>query len=88
MRHILAQGYRLVIIDTFSRFLGRGDQMDQQQMTRVMGALQHLAFACNAAIIVVDHHRKSARTTLDAEPTDDILGATSKGGVADLVLGL
>ncbi len=88
VRSILQAGYRLVIIDTFSRFLGRSDQMDQQEMTRVVAALQHLAFTHHAAIVVVDHHRKSARTSLDADPVDDIMGATAKGGVVDCAIGL
>ena len=82
------EGYNLVIVDTFSRILGRGDQMDQQEMTRIMAALQRLAADHQAAILLVDHHRKSARTTLDADPIDDILGSTAKAGVVDCAMGL
>ncbi len=82
------EGYNLIIIDTFSRILGRGDQMDQQEMTRTMGALQRLAAEHGAAILLVDHHRKSARTTLDADPIDDIMGSTAKAGVVDCAMGL
>jgi hypothetical protein len=88
LRAILAQGYRLVIIDTFSRFLGRGDQMDPQDMTRTLSALQRMAIEHHAAIVLVDHHRKSARTSVDADPIDDILGSTAKAGVVDCAIGL
>ena len=85
---MVEHGYDLIIIDTFSRILGRGDQMDQQEMTRIMAALQRLAAEHQAAILLVDHHRKSARTTLDADPIDDILGSTAKAGVVDCAMGL
>ncbi len=80
--------YDLVIIDTFSRILGRGDQMDQQEMTQTMASLQRLALDHAAAILLVDHHRKSARTSLDADPIDDIMGSTAKAGVVDCAMGL
>jgi hypothetical protein len=80
--------YDMVIIDTFSRILGRGDQMDQQEMTLTMAALQRLALDHQAAILLVDHHRKSARTSPDADPIDDIMGSTAKAGVVDCAMGL
>ena len=82
------EGYDLVIIDTFSRILGRGDQMDQQEMTQTMAALQRLALDHQAAILLVNHHRKSARTSPDADPIDDIMGSTAKAGVVDCAMGL
>ena len=88
LKAIFDEGYNLVIVDTFSRILGHGDQMDQQEMTRVMAALQRMALDHHAAILLVDHHRKSARTSLDADPIDDILGSTAKAGVVDCALGL
>ena len=78
----------VVIIDTFSRILGRGDQMDQQEMTLTMASLQRLALDHQAAILLVDHHRKSARTSPDADPIDDIMGSTAKAGVVDCAMGL
>ena len=78
----------VVIIDTFSRILGRGDQMDQQEMTQTMASLQRLALDHEAAILLVDHHRKSARTSPDADPIDDIMGSTAKAGVVDCAMGL
>ena len=53
-----------------------------------MAALQRLAAEHQAAILLIDHHRKSARTSLDADPIDDILGSTAKAGVVDCAMGL
>ena len=88
MREQIVQGVKLVIIDTTSRFLGSADQMDNADMTRLLGALQRLAIEHQAAIVLVDHHRKSARTSPDTDPIDDILGSTAKAGVVDCALGL
>ena len=81
-------GYKLLVIDTISRAAGRLDQMDPQEMTHLYSSLQRMAARHGAAILLVDHHRKSARTTLDPDPIDDILGSTAKGGVVDCALGL
>jgi hypothetical protein len=85
---IVEQGYKLVIVDTFSRFLGRGGQTDSAGMVRLLEALQQLAGEHQAAILLVDHHRTRARTSLDADPIDDILGSTARAGVVDCALGL
>jgi hypothetical protein len=79
-------GYRLVIVDTLSRALGRADQLDPAEMTVVLGNLQQAAQLCNVAVMLVDHHRKLAGG--DGSPIDDILGSTAKAAVADAALGL
>lgn len=78
--------YDLVIIDTLSRALGRADQMDQADMNVAMGVLQRLAMEQEIALLLVDHHRKTAQDS--ADPIDDVMGATSKAGVADAAMGL
>ena len=78
----------MAVIDTFSRACGRADQNDSADMTMIMGALQRMALDHHAAILLVDHHRKSARTSPDTDPIDDIIGSTAKAGVVDCALGL
>ena len=85
---IAAKGYGLVVIDTFSRINGRADQMDPNEMTQIYAALQQMAIRHNAAIIMVDHHRKTARNAVDNDPIDDIFGSTAKAGVLDCAMGL
>ena len=85
---ILDEGFGVAVIDTFSRACGRADQNDSADMTMIMGALQRMALDHHAAILLVDHHRKSARTSPDRDPIDDIYGSTAKAGVVDCALGL
>ena len=80
-------GYNLVIIDTISRALGRADQMDQGEMTSILGGLQRLALARGITVLLVDHHRKAGGNG-DGDVIDDVMGATSKVGVADAAIGL
>ena len=82
---IEARGYRYVVIDTLSRSI-QGDQMDPDKMTRELEPLQEIAHKTNAAILLVDHHRKGAGENPDA--IGDILGSTAKSGVADTAWGL
>lgn len=79
-------GYSLVIVDTISRALGKADQMDQADMNMAIGSLQRLAIDREIALLLVDHHRKSASDVGDV--IDDVMGATSKASVADAALGL
>ena len=85
---VLDEGFGVAVIDTFSRACGRADQNDSADMTMIMGALQRMALDHHAAILLVDHHRKSARTSPDSDPIDDIYGSTAKAGVVDCALGL
>ena len=82
----LLQGYRLVIIDTLSRAVGQVDQLKQGDMTGSLGSLQELALQHSTAVLMIDHHNKSANIIED--PIDAILGATSKAAVIDAGLGL
>ena len=80
-------GYSLVVIDTLSRALQQSDQNDGVEMTRVMGPLQHFAQQSDLAVLIVDHHRKSAKGHW-ADPIDDIMGSTAKAAVVDAALGI
>jgi hypothetical protein len=79
--------YRLCVIDTFSRAAGRADQSDPAAMTAMLGELQSLAMKQDTALLLIDHHRKSAGG-LECNPVDDILSSTAKAAVADCAMGL
>lgn len=79
-------GYALVVVDTISRALGRADQMDLADMNVALGALQRFATDRDFALLLVDHHRKSAGGSGDA--IDDVMGSTSKAAVADAAMGI
>lgn len=83
---IAAGGYKLVVIDTISRALGHADQLDQSDMNAAFGALQRMAIENDICLLLVDHHRKSAGGAGDV--IDDVMGATSKVGVADAAIGI
>ena len=57
-------------------------------MTQIYAALQQLALRHGIAIVVVDHHRKSARNVAESDPIDDIFGSTAKASVVDCAIGL
>ena len=84
----IGDGYSVVIVDTFSRAIGRADQMDATAMTLAMSQLHHIAAHEDVALLLVDHHRKSASMAMDSDPIDDIFGSTAKAGVVDVALGL
>ena len=86
MQAISTQGYNLVVIDTISRALGHADQLDQADMNVAFGALQRMAMERDICLLLVDHHRKSAGGVGDV--IDDVMGATSKVGVADAAIGI
>jgi hypothetical protein len=78
--------YKLVVIDTFAKALGRGDQNDVSEMTVIIGTLQRMAQISNIAVLLIDHHRKV--NGFETSPIDDILGSTAKAAIADGALGL
>lgn len=78
--------YKLIVVDTISRALGRADQMDAADMNVTMGTLQRICIDNNITMLLIDHHRKSAG--FNADVIDDVMGATSKAAVADVALGI
>lgn len=78
--------YGLIVIDTISRALGHADQLDQADMNVAFGSLQRMAMERDVCLLLVDHHRKSAGGVGDV--IDDVMGATSKVGVADAAIGI
>lgn len=87
LQNEIVQGhYRLVIIDTFSRAIGKADQLDPAEMTDLTGKLQRMAHIYDVAILMIDHHRKSNGN--ESSPIDDLLGSTAKAAVIDCAMGL
>jgi hypothetical protein len=78
-------GYRLVVVDTFSRAI-HGKQKEVEDMTAWLTPLQEMAHNKNCAILLIDHHKKG--TSFEPDVIADILGSTAKGAMADTVLGL
>ena len=68
------------------RGAGIADQLDIGQMTNLMGELQWTSISTGATILVLDHYRKALRGGIN--PVDDLLGATAKAAVADVLMGL
>ena len=79
------KGYRLVVIDTFSRSI-QGDQNDVSEMTEWLSPLQELTHEKECALMILDHHRKTSGFGKDA--VADILGSTAKAAMADTIWGL
>lgn len=81
-----ARDYALIVIDTIARAFSVRDWNDTAQVTAVLSPLQEAASASGKLVLCIDHHRK--RNGFDPNPIEDILGSTSKSGVADTILGL
>lgn len=79
--------YRLIIIDTSTRFFGTVDQMDLIQTSEIGGSLQELVLKFDQAILLIDHHRKQSNDTFN-NPIDDLLGSTGKSAPIDTALGI
>ncbi len=80
--------YKLIIIDTLARALGFIDPNKQAENNVHLGALQRLAVDRGIAVLLIDHHRKSASGDGGGDVIDDQIGATSKAAVLDVSMGL
>jgi DNA-binding transcriptional ArsR family regulator len=79
--------YRLVVIDTLSRaFFGLKDINDNSEVLNALSPLQETAITAGFALVVIDHHKKPNGD--NGDPIDDVMGATSKAGVLDTVIGI
>lgn len=78
--------YSLVVIDTLARAMGDSDPNKQTGQSLHLGLLQRIAIDRNMTILLIDHHRKGNGG--EGDVVDDMLGATSKTGVQDVVWGL
>jgi len=83
----LSNEYKLIVIDTSTRILGRSDQMEIGEMSEKFGMIQKLAQYNNLSILCIDHFRKPT-SILEPDPIDDLLGSTGKSAPIDLVIGI
>jgi len=83
---IAAEHYRLVVVDTLSRAIST-DQNDSTAVTQALTPVQEMAHKCEACVLLVDHHRKPGLAS-SADLVADIMGATAKGAMADVIWGL
>ena len=86
-RAIINRGYKLVIIDTFSRAF-TGDQNDATQITAALSPLQEIAIKLQMSIMIIDHHKKSAGQMFEKDVIGDQSGSAAKAGVLDCSMGL
>ena len=82
-----AQTYQVIILDTLGRLLpaqtaARKSLSEYQEMTDVLGPIQHLAQEQQIAIIFIDHVRKASVE----DEGDAIMGTQGKIGAADHAL--
>jgi len=85
---ILANGYKLVIIDNLSAIKGNADE-NSDGMALVMAALRQLTEATGAAIVVIHHQRKGQARANDGQGTRDgesLRGHSSIEASIDLAL--
>jgi hypothetical protein len=70
----MAHKYRLVVLDTLSSALSAPCLAGPDRIVQVLGRLQTLAFACNAAVLLIDRHTypRSCDPTDTVAPTDPV----------------
>lgn len=78
--------YRLIVIDTLTRSIPGVDQKDETVIGPIFDSLQRMAINRNIAIGLIDHTRKP--TSYASDPIDDIMNATVKTEIADVILAL
>jgi len=78
-------GYKIVVVDTFSRAI-RGRQKEAEEMTTWLEPVFNVAHDLDVSIVFIDHHRKS--NGIESDVVADIMGSTAKGGMADTLWGL
>jgi len=83
---IVANDYRLVVIDTLTRGFRGLDQNDQPQISLIMADFQRMFTDRHLAILFNDHVGKPKGFLSD--PVDDIMNSTVKTAIADQVLAL
>lgn len=82
---IQSEGYKLVVIDTFSRTVFT-NQLEQHEMSAILEPLQTMAHRCGCALVIIDHMAKNAGVSED--PVIDIYGSVAKGATLDTAIGL
>ena len=85
------RGYKLIIIDTFNRAIGKyfkgGEINDSSIVTRALDRLQMVALRNDASVLIIDHHGK-AISNEGGDALNDMVGSIAKGGTADFAWSL
>ena len=89
LTEIASRRWRVVVVDTLTRFLGgRVDLNDAGQMTDVLAPLQMESQSQNILLIFVNHHNKmSLRGESYMDLVADSLGSSAVSNVADTLIG-
>ena len=84
---IVKYGLRLVIIDTLSMSIGKGNVSDQKEMYAVLKPMKDIAKATGCAVLFIHHTRK--RVFEKGESIQEsILGATALHAWSDFIMSL
>jgi hypothetical protein len=89
LNEIVSGRWRVVVMDTLTRFLGgRVDLNDAGQMTEVLSPLQTEAQLQNVLLIFINHHNKlSLRGETGWDLVADALGSSAISNVSDTLIG-
>lgn len=79
--YIQEHGIGLVVIDSLSKFWAVEDENDAVQVTAAIEEIRHLALVTDAAIVLIDHTRKSG-----GEDGTDIRGSGAKTASVDIAV--
>jgi len=78
--------FKVIIIDTFQKFMGLDDLNNYAETVNGMSALKEIADELDRAILVIHHTRKSAE--IDSDHLQSGLGSTGLPGTADQIMTL
>ena len=78
--------FKVIIIDTFQKFMGLDDLNNYAETVNGMSALKEIADELDRAILVIHHTRKTAE--IDSDHLQSGLGSTGLLGTADQIMTL
>jgi hypothetical protein len=86
MKYVIENKIGLLIIDTVARAYPV-DPKDSEKASEAFSELQRFAIENHICILLVDHHRKGSQK-IESNLVDDIMGSTTKVGIADAIIGM
>jgi len=78
--------YKLIIIDTFGRSIGKIEIKDYSENVMTLAPLQRMANEANITILLIDHHGKA--NVFEDNPIRDLIGSIGKAATFDSIIGL
>lgn len=82
---IIGNAFKLVVVDTFGRSIGKFDIKDYGDNVQALSPLQRMAQEYALSILLVDHHGK---LTANENPIVDLIGSIGKSATFDAICGL